>query len=321
MANNIKKLKEELKFRFLLYDRFLSRKLRFITLPGFRKKSIYEVIRFFIKSMFVDDINLRASSMAFNFFVAIFPMIIFCFTLLAFIPVQGFDETLLDFIEQFLPPTAFGFLIDIINDILRNQNSGLLSFGFIAAIYFTTNAIAGMIEAFDSKLDIKQQRNWFAIRYQSLYITFMLFLLIILTIGLSLGMDYVISNLKEIDGLSNWITRLAKGFNFLLIFLFVYLIFSFLFYFGSSKISKWKFFSPGSTLATILCLITTYGFKSYVVNFNSYNQLYGSIGAILVILLIIYFNSIVTLIGYELNRSIDKVQLEVPKKIKDLQGG
>jgi membrane protein len=313
LKKKINKLREDLKHKFLVIDRFLGIKLRHISFPGFQKKSIYEVVRFFIKSMFVDDINLRASSMAFNFFVAIFPTIIFCFTLIAFIPIANFDETLLSFIEQFLPPTSFVFLTEIITDILRNQNSGLLSFGFFAALYFATNAIAGMIEAFDSKLEFKQQRNWFNIRYQSIYITFMLFFLIVVTIGLSLGLDYLIGQLTEIENLSRWVPKLAKMLNYTLVFLFVYIIFSFLYYFGSSKISHWKFFSPGSTVATILCILTTYGFKSYVVNFNSYNQLYGSIGAVIVILLVFYLNSIVILIGYELNRSIDKARLEVPR--------
>lgn len=305
------KIKENITQSLKSIDNRLAKSLANVSIPGFRKKSVYEVGRFFVKSLFVEDINLRASSMAFNFFLALFPAIIFLFTLIAFIPISNFDQTLTTFLENFLPPSAFDFLTDTIDDILKNQNSRLLSFGFIATLYFASNAFAGIIEAFDAGLSFSQQRSWLSTRLQSLQLMFSTVLLFITTILVSISLSFIVNEINTytvIEG--RWLGVMLQALNYLLTIFFVYLIFSTLYYFGSAKANKWTFFTPGSTLATFLSVAATAGFKSYVENFNSYNKLYGSIGTLLVLMVLIYFNSIVTLVGYELNRSIDKAQLE-----------
>lgn len=290
-------------------DRALSFKFRNVSFPGFRKKSIYEVLKFFFRSFFEEDQSLRASALAFNFFLALFPTIIFLFTLIAYIPVADFHDQILTIVERFLPPSAFELLLETIQDILKNQNAGLLSFGFIAALYFASNGFANMISAFDLDVDRKYQRNWFNIRLKAFGLTFLVTSILLTVIVVSISINYSIVYVEKIRWIQHeWISAGLKFMEYGLTFLLVYLIFSSCYYFGSSKVAKWKFFSPGSTLATILSLITTYGFTLYVENFNSYNKLYGSIGTILVIMVLIFFNCFVVLIGFELNKSIDKVE-------------
>ncbi|MBR9859611.1 YihY/virulence factor BrkB family protein [bacterium] len=303
------KLKQRIINKLDEIDEFLSEKLANVTFPGLKGKSIYGVGKFFFKGLFQEDLNLIASSLAFNFFIAVFPAIIFLFTLIAYIPIDDFHDEIILWIQKFLPPTAFEFMLTTIEDILKNQNAGLLSFGFIAAIYFSSNGFANMMSAFDANTERKYQRNWLNIRMKSIGLTILVVSILITTIVLSLTFSYGISFLEDFDWIkASFLQVVLKVLEYVLTITLVYLVFSALYYFGSSKVSQWRFFSAGSTLATVLCLITTYGFTIYVENFNSYNKLYGSIGTLLMLLFLFYFVSFVVLIGFELNRSIDKVE-------------
>jgi membrane protein len=302
------KPKERIKQQLRVLDKKLDAKLKNFSLPGFRGKSIYHVGKFFFKGLFLEeDLSLRASSLAFNFFIAIFPLIIFLFTLIPYIPITNFQEQVTDIIKIFLPENAFDFLNETINDIITIQNPGLLSFGFLAALYFSTNGFATMIAAFDVGVERKFQRNWFDIRIKSVGILFLVVSILITTILVSLTFRISFEYLEDATSINGQLLNfLVKTGENLLIVLLIYFVFSSIYFFGSERTAKWKFFSPGSTVATVLSLITTYGFSAYVENFNSYNKLYGSIGTLLVLMVLIYFNSFVILIGYELNRSIDK---------------
>jgi len=301
------KIKRKIISKLQEVDHFLDRKLVNVSLPGFKSKSIYQVGKFFTNGLFEEDLNLRASSLAFNFFIAIFPLIIFLFTLIPYIPVDNLDILITEFIQKFLPANTFDFVNETIQDIITNQNAGLLSFGFIAALYFSSNGFASMLAAFDSGLESKMQRNWFDIRAKSVILLFLVILLLITTILLSIMFNY---GFRFVDDLISFNDTIIPVFlniiEFILTVSLVYFIFSSLYFFGSNKGTQWRFFSAGSTVATILSIVSTKGFQMYVENFNSYNKLYGSVGTLLVLMILIYVNCFVVLVGFELNRSIDK---------------
>jgi len=288
-------------------DNILDSRLANVSFPGFKGKSMYQVGKFFVNGLFKEDLNLRASSLAFNFFIALFPLIIFLFTLIPYIPVDNLQQLITDYIDKFLPTNASAFLNETIQDIITNQNAGLLSFGFIAALYFSSNGFASMLSAFDSGVHQKLQRNWFDIRVKSVGLLFLVVSILLTTILLSITFNYGLGLVENQVELTDWFTTfMLKAVEAILMFALVYFIYSSIYYFGSNKGSEWRFFSAGSTIATILSIITTYGFSKYVENFNSYNKLYGSVGTLLVLMLLIFFNCFVVLIGFELNRSIDK---------------
>ena len=288
-------------------DNILDSKLANVSFPGFKGKSIYQVGKFFVNGLFKEDLNLRASSLAFNFFIALFPLIIFLFTLIPYIPVDNLQELITAFIDKFLPANASAFLNETIQDIITNQNAGLLSFGFIAALYFSSNGFASMLSAFDTGVHQKLQRNWFDIRLKSVGLLFLVVSILLTTILLSISFNYglgLVENQVELN--DTFTTIMLKAVEAVLTVSLIYFIYSSLYYFGSNKGAEWRFFSAGSTIATLLSIVTTYGFSKYVENFNSYNKLYGSVGTLLVLMLLIFFNCFVVLIGFELNRSIDK---------------
>ena len=301
------KLKRKIISLFQRIDRLLKRLLGSVSFPGFKGKSIYDVGRFFLSGLFKEDLSLIASSLAFNFFIAIFPLIIFLFTLIPYIPIDNLGEQITTMLALFLPSNAYEFMQETIEDIVNNQNAGLLSFGFIAALYFASTGFANMLSAFEVGIDDKLRRSWFAIRLKSTGILVMVVTILITTILVSITFQYLLSYIETNTTINeNLWTFVVQAVEYLLTLLLVYLIFSALYYFGSSRATRWRFFSAGSTLATILSIITTYGFTKYVENFNSYNKLYGSVGTLLVLMVLIFFNCFVVLIGFELNKSIDK---------------
>lgn len=302
------KLKDKIIAKLKTLDRYLDMRLGNVTLPGLKGKSFYQVLKFFFNGLFFEeDLSLRASSLAFNFFIAIFPLIIFLFTLIPYIPIDNIQEQINGIIEVFLPTNAFNFLNETIQQIITIQNPGLLSFGFIAALYFSTNGFATMLSAFDVGVERRLQRNWFDIRIKSTGLLFLVITILITTILVSLTFRYSFQYLDDSTNLNDQLLRLGLSIvEYGLVILLVYFIFSSLYYFGSNRGSKWRFFSAGSSLGTLLSLLTTFAFGRYIENFNSYNKLYGSIGTLISLMILIYFISFVILIGFELNKSIDK---------------
>lgn len=286
---------------------WLMEVLKKITIPGFQGLRAYPILSFFIKGFSSKDINIRASAIAFSFFLALFPATIFFFTLIAYIPVDNLKGEIFVFLSNVTPKNAFEVIQSTLSDILEKRQGGLLSLGFILAMYFSTNGINTLIDSFNDYTDVIETRSGWKQKLAALgltfYVTFLVIITIILTIVGNIALDFVHSKDVLGDSLEYYSLVVTK---WLFVILFIYALISGLFFYGPSKKRKWAFFSAGSTLATILSVVSTYGFMFYVNNFNSYNKLYGSIGTLLVIMFLIYINAMVMLIGFELNVSIDR---------------
>ena len=285
------------------------------TFPGFRNQSLFYVGRYFLRSMFDDDLILRASSLAFNFFLALFPAIIFFFTLIAYIPIDNLHDEILSYLEYILPNTTFASVSSTISDILKRQRGDLLSFGFIAAIFFGSNGFVSMLNSFQKYATIKERRSWYMQRLRSIFLTLLTALILVLSILIVTYVSITLTwlNKKNVIKGAGYEFGL-QAFEYISIFTLFYFIISSLYYFGSSKGAHWNFFSPGGTFASILGLITTFPFANFVNQFNSYNKLYGSIGTLIALMVLIYFNCIVVLIGFELNSSIDRAEIKAEAK-------
>jgi membrane protein len=283
-----------------------------IYLPGFQGASLYSVFQFFFKGIISPKFNLYAGSLSWNFFLAIFPSLIFLFTLIAYIHIPGFNlqKSILLQMDFFLPDDAYKIVRTTVRDIISHQRSGLLSFGFLSALYFASNGVFSMMLAFDSNFNEgeKKKRNFFQKRGKS----------ILITLGISMLILLALSVLISGNLLSVWIIKMklinkavmlvfVTVVQFITLSTLVFFIMSALYYFGHSAKERWKFFSPGAIVSTVLSLLATYAFSHYVDGFDSYNKLYGSIGAIIVLMLIIYFNTLCILVGFELNKSITTV--------------
>ena len=271
---------------------------------GFKGLSIYDVTIFFWKGLMEGAITTRASSLAFNFFLAFFPAVIFLFTLIPYIPIDGFQETLMELLASVLPESTNKIAFKTIDDIVNNPRGGLLSVGFVLALYFSTNGVSALIEAFNSSFHIRESRSFLYQKYISLVLTLILSVMLIFTISsLIFGKSYLDSLLT--DGTIS--TEYLYLFSFLRWFImssFLFLGISILFYLAPNLKIKWKLFSPGSIFASLFIIITSVIFSYYINNFAQYNQIYGSIGTLIIILLWMYFNSIILLTGFEIDASI-----------------
>ena len=288
---------------------FLVELTKKLVLPGFDGLSLYEVITFFIESLRKGVILIRASSLAFNYMLAIFPAIIFLFTLLAYLPIDNFQEELLILLRDILPHNAYESVRSTVEDLVSERRGSLLSFGFIVALFFSSNGVNSMINAFNTTYKTRS-RSAITQRLIAAGLTVILSSLLITAISLiifsEIAMDFLIARgIMDIDItyvlliIGKWITIIAL----------IFCAISFLYYLGPAKDTRWKFITPGSTLATVLTIVTSLGFSYFVNNFGHYNKVYGSIGTLMVIMLWLHFNSVILLIGFELNASIDKAKL------------
>lgn len=278
-----------------------------ITIPGFDGMPLYNVMVFFWSSIVDGALTTRASAIAFSFFMALFPAIIFLFTLIPYIPIENFQNELFLLIKDMVPENAFTAIEGTVQDILTRQRGDLLSLGFFMALIFSTNGLASMMSAFDASLHTFERRTWLSQRKIALVLLAIVCVLITVAIGLITTGQYFINYMVLNGYLKDHFTiiALSVGKWFVILFLF-FIANSFLFYLAPAKKTKWRFISAGSTLSTFLIVATFLGFSFYINHFGQYNKLYGSIGTLLVIMLLMYLLSLILLIGFELNASINE---------------
>lgn len=289
-----------------------------IILPGFDGIPLYNAAEFFIRGLQKGSLQTRASALSFDFFLAIFPAIIFIFTLIAYIPVEGFQDQLLIILSDLMPKDAYKAASSTLEDIIKQQRSGLLSVGFIVALYFSTNAVHAMMDAFNKTYHTVETRPPLIQRLYSIMITIILSVLTLTAILLIIFGQKTINFFEQRGFIKEAFTfYLLTGGQWIVIIALIFFAISVLYYFGPSRKTRYRFFSVGSTVATILIITASLGFSFFIDNFSQYNKLYGSIGALIIILLWIQFNAMILLIGFELNASIhnakhSSTELEFP---------
>ncbi|MBI2280214.1 MAG: YihY/virulence factor BrkB family protein [Bacteroidetes bacterium] len=297
------------KFLTSIYNKnFIQKQIEYskrLVLPGFDGIPLFDVLVFLFNGLKKSSLTTRASSLAFRFFLALFPAIIFLLSLLPYIPIQDFYDQLLLILEELLPHEAYKTSVETIDDLFNKKHNTLLSFGFLFALYLASDGVNAMILAFQNSYHSNKKISFIKQRLTSLLLLLILTILMVLAVGLivfsGVFISYLISNGILSDGISVVLLNLGNILILLLLFL---LGISSIYYFGSLEFKKFKFISAGSTLAALLTILLSFGFAFYVNNFASYNKVYGSIGTLIVIMLWLYFNSLVLLIGYELNASI-----------------
>lgn len=276
-------------------------------LPGFSPLPLYTVASFFFKEIGKDSLVNKASSLAYNFMLALFPAIIFLFTLIPFIPRRiGFQKQLMDFIVLILPADAYRAFETTLNEIVNKPNRGLLSFGFFLSLFFATNGVHSLMMAFNKSSLIIETRTWIKQRLIAILLTVAIALSVIIcivamTIG-EVALNYIDGELN-IKG--NFIAYVIQLTRWSLLGILYFVTISILYKYGPAHAKRWKFFSAGSCLATILAFLTIWGFSFYINNFSSYNKVYGSISTLIVLMIWLYLNSLILLVGFELNASVD----------------
>lgn len=281
-------------------------KLMRFTLPGFDNVAVFDVLKFFLSEIQKDQIPTRARSISYSFFIAFFPGIIFLFTLLPYIPLDGLQKSLINIINEVIPENVVqNFILVTIDDVLNKPRGGLLSFASILTLYFSTQGMLSMIMSFNKSYSIYTQRNFFAMRWLAIKLTVLLFLLFISSVSLLIVGSQLINSIVAYFNIISAVAIFAlNSLRYIIILLLYFISISTIYYYGPATKKKFKFFSAGSTLATFGSIGASIIFSYYVSSLDSYNSVYGFFGSIIMFLGWMYINSFVLLLGFELNASI-----------------
>ena len=276
-----------------------------IILPGFDGIPIYDVAVFFLRGLTQGYITSRAAAISYSIFLAIFPFLIFLFNIIPFIPIDNFQQQLLGIIQDFMPRMAYESVKETIIDIVTRPRSSLLILNLVLTLYFSTNGVNSLIEAFNNTYHDLETRASFKQYLVSVFIVLINSFLLIIAIALiTFGSAMLKWILPEVIANSSIVALSLEMLRWLIILLLLLMAISFIYYLAPARRKNFRFFSPGSLLATLLIIITTLGFNFYVDNFSSYNALYGSLGTLMIVLVWIYINAISLIVGFELNASI-----------------
>lgn len=293
----------------------LVRFFKQIKLPGLEGLSFYDLLELYITGIVRGALTTRASAIAFSFFMALFPFLLFVLIIIPEIPIDNFQKEFMDFLESFLPPNTSDFFFEnIFENIENSQRGGLLSSVFILSIALMANGVNAVFSGFENSYHEQLTRNIIRQYLYALGIALILAFLLIVTIAvLGYFQIYVVDGVLDAletrgyeTGEQNVIwTDIAKYVFFVIM---VYLATATLYYFGTKEGRQSKFFSIGALFTTLLIILTSYLFGVYIENFGQYNKLYGSIGALLILMFYLWLNSNILLLGYELNASLNKLR-------------
>jgi membrane protein len=275
--------------------------------------SLYKILKIFLSNLMDDEILDRANGVAFNFILAIFPAVIFLFTMIPYITnfyTEINTESIMQFLGELIPPSMFEVIGPTLYDIISIQRGGLLSLGFFFSFYLSTNGMMALMRAFNACYRTIENRGAIKTRLIATALTVNMAIALMLASGLlivgQLVLEYAVSYVPEYDWLdrSSFTVFLLFALRFMAVFIAFFLAISSIYYFGPAIHYNWRFFSVGSWLATLLSLAVSYGFSFYITNFGTYNKVYGSIGALIALMVLIQLITIVLLVGYEVNTSI-----------------
>jgi len=267
--------------------------------------NLYEVLLIFISKLQDNQTKQRAYAVAFNFTLAVFPAIIFLFTLIAYIPNLENVEVM-RFMSSVLPTSFYEQAESTIYDIISKERGGLLSFGFITAFYLATNGMSSLIDTFNIIYHDPKKRTYILEKIVATLLTIYLALVLVVAVFLLIAGNFILKSLLEegfID--QNFIYYLIESFRFFIVTLMFFSGISMIYYYGPTIPVRWKFFSPGTGIATILSVLVSWAFSYYIDHFGTYNRLYGSIGAMIGLMFWLFALSLIILIGFEINATLD----------------
>lgn len=267
--------------------------------------SLYHVLRILWKKIITFDIDQRAASVSYSFLLAVFPGVIFLFTLIPFVPIDNLDGLIMNFLRDAMPQGIYENTSNTIQDIVSRRRSDVLSFGFFFTVFAATNGMMALMRAFNMALQVREKRSYLKARFIALFLTLLLIVVLISAI-LVLIVGTIIIDFLFSKGLLN------ENFNFYLlqivryggIFLIFYMGICAIYYFAPAVHKRLRFFNFGALISSVLGILVTNLFSFYLANFNSYNKLYGSIGTLIALMVWIYLVALILILGFEINISV-----------------
>ena len=299
--------------------RYLSGKSKKIRLPGFQRVPLYDVMKFFLDQVRKVGLNDRARSIAFSFLTAIPAATIFICTLVPLFPISRKIEKQLVLLTKDITSNQniSQAVSNLIHDFIEKPRTGLLSFGFVLALFYASNAMMGLMRSFNKSLVNNARRNVFQARWMAIKLTLLMILMVIGTVIILGTQDQWLKKFLHWMNIERRSVKpILKTIRWVVIIPLFYFSIAFIYKYAPAVNKRWKLASPGTLLATFLLILTSFVFSYWVNKFGTYNKVYGSIGTIMILMLLVYFNSMALLIGYELNVSIHHLKTMADERLK-----
>lgn len=265
-----------------------------------------ELARRTIADTLEDDCPGLAAQLAFYFFLAVFPALLFLVSLLAYVPVGATIGTALARLEAILPAEIVTFMREQIEAAVSGSHGGLLTVGIAGAIWSSSSAVTAIITALNRAYDLDEWRSWWKRRLIAILLTIALAVFVVSAFALVVGGADLAEWLARRVGVDETFAAVWAVLQWPIAFALVVFAVDLLYHFAPNADTKWVWITPGALLATLLWLIASAGFKLYAQNFGAYGAIHGAIGTVVALMLWLYLSGLALLVGAELNAEIDK---------------
>jgi membrane protein len=268
-----------------------------------------------------DDIFNGAAALGFYLTLAIFPIMIFLMALVPYLPIADVGEAMMNFLRQVLPPSAMSMFADVLREVTSERRGGLLSFGIIAALWSASTGMYAVMQQLNDAYEVEEKRPFLRARATAVALTILFGTLVLGAFSLVVLGGMIERFLGDHFGFSEALLLFFRVFRWVIIVLAVLLAISLVYYLGPNRRHPFKFLSRGSVIAAVLLLAASYGFSLYTSNFNNYSAVYGSIGAVIILMMWLYIVGLVILLGAEVNAALERDRLNLPAFDDRLDGG
>ena len=269
--------------------------------------TFYQVLKILRSKLLKFDIDVRAAAVAYNFTLAIFPTIIFLFSVIPYIPVENLDLQILNLLSEVMPAGIFEEAKLTITEIVSKPRGSILSFGFIFALYASTSGMMALMTTFNMTNHTAEKRGFIRARLIAVMLNFMLTVVLLISIIVLIIGRFAVDFLFE-EGFLNrdFNYYIFQIISYLVVFSVFFVTISVIYYIAPAIPKRWKFFNSGSITASILTIIVTNLFSYYLSNFASYNRLYGAIGTLIALMVWFYLIALILILGFDINASIEE---------------
>jgi membrane protein len=266
--------------------------------------------------MKTDDVFGDAAKLAYYFLLALFPLLIFLTSAIGLIVGSGtgMRHKLFQYLARVMPSSAFHLIDSTILEITTASSAGTLSFGLIAALWAASNGMGAITDALNTAYDVEEKRSWWRRRLVAILLTAGLSVLIIVALALVIGGGRLADYFGVWFAFGSTFIWTWKILQWPIALAFMLLAFAFIYYFAPDlRKRKWRWITPGSVIGVLLWLLASFALKGYLHFFNSYSATYGSLGAVIILMLWLYLTGLAVLTGGEVNAEIERAGTEASK--------
>lgn len=263
-----------------------------------------ELVKRTMKEFSEDDVLGLAAQMAYYFLFALAPALVCVIAVTSYLPFSSIQE-LISSISAFAPPAVVEILRDQLANTAQGEHSGALTFGFLVALWSSSAAMVSVTGALNRAYDLEEGRPWWKVRLTAILLTVGVAIFIVLAFALIVIGPTFIDRVASMVGLGPAFATVWNIARWPIALALVALGVGLVYYFAPDADQDWEWITPGAMVATVLWLIASLGFKFYVANFGNYNESYGSLGGVIILMLWFYISALAILLGAEMNAEIE----------------